>query len=329
MKNPLYKELEDLRYISISSIDPYDIPESVVIYFKNNSEVNKKMSIETIHGTQLDLQNQNPTIVLENYKATFCLGGITYIPVVTIDHIEDIWDPEYPNIIYFTGTVSRTDDFIPDNILVEYLGVSKRADLVTDTTWKVAFELNEVSVDSKETVSVIANSIDVNNPNIPGEFSEAVTSEFNIIFNTISCEGALDTTGCVTLDGIWDVEVDGVVIGTNLSAVNILHTLNALDTFEVTDCSDFSYRLDETNSGKTISLKSTGWDIIAYRENVNDIYNKVSKAKIILKEGLTTLSQITVMFPINSQSIEISIPFTNKLSPSTTLSATIIGIPNE
>ena len=144
-----------------------------------------------------------------------------------------------------------------------------------------------------------------------------------------NCEGALDTTGCVTLDGIWDVEVDGVVVGTNLSAANILHTLNALDTFEVTDCSDFSYRLDETNSGKTISLKSTGWDIIAYRENVNDIYNKVSKAKIILKEELITLSQTTVTFPINSQSIEISIPFTNKLSPSITLSATIIGIPNE
>ena len=37
MKNPLYNELEELRYISIYYIDPYDIPESVVIYFKNNS----------------------------------------------------------------------------------------------------------------------------------------------------------------------------------------------------------------------------------------------------------------------------------------------------
>lgn len=196
MKNPLHNELEELRYISISSIDPYDIPESVVIYFKNNSEINKKMSIETIHGTQLDLQNQNPTIVLENYKATFCLGSTPYVPTVTIDPIEDILDPEYPRKITFTGTISRTDNFIPNSILVEYYGITKRASLVDDTNWTVTFDLYEVTVDTTQTVSAIANSIDVNSSVISG-YSEIVTSEFNIIFE---CTPSVDEVSCLCLD---------------------------------------------------------------------------------------------------------------------------------
>lgn len=200
MKNPLHNELEELRYISISSIDPYDIPESVVIYFKNNSEVNKKMSIETIHGTQLDLQNQNPTIVLENYKATFCLGNSGYVPVVTINYIEDILDPEYPRQITFTGTISRTDDFIPNSILVEYYGVTKRASLVDDTNWTVTFDLHEVTVDTIQTVSAIANSIDVNNPDQEGEFSLPVEETFKILFTVIDCIPVNDKVSCLCLD---------------------------------------------------------------------------------------------------------------------------------
>lgn len=275
VKNPLHNELEELRYISISSIDPYDIPESVVIYFKNNSEVNKKMSIETIHGTQIDLQNQNPTIVLENYKATFCLGSTPYVPTVTIDPIDDILDPEYPREITFTGTVSRTDDYIPNDILAEYVGITMRASLVDDTHWTVTFDLQEVTVDTTQTVSAIANSIDVNNPNQEGVFSDPVEEQFNVLFTEvecipsvnsisclcldvtktykvtvdgqsvtgtfeevvafldsnglyaypgetacnsplppkeISCEGATDTSGCIDIEGLWDLEIDGIRI---------------------------------------------------------------------------------------------------------------------
>ena len=211
MKNPLHKELEDLRYISISSIDPYDIPESVVIYFKNNSEIIKKMSIETIHGTQLDLQNQNPTIVLENYKARFCLGSLGYIPVVTITPIDDILDPEYPRQITFTGTISRTDVFIPNSILVEYYGVTKRASLVDDTNWTVTFDLYEVTVDTIQTVSAIANSIDVNNPNQEGVFSDPVEEQFNVLFTEVECIPVNDKVSCLCLDVTknYKVTVDG------------------------------------------------------------------------------------------------------------------------
>jgi len=210
-QNPLHTELEELRYISISSIDPYDIPESVVIYFKNNSEVNKKMSIETIHGTQLDLQNQNPTIVLENYKATFCLGNSGYVPVVTINYIEDILDPEYPRQITFTGTISRTDDFIPNSILVEYYGVTKRASLVDDTNWTVTFDLYEVTVDTIQTVSAIANSIDVNNPDQEGEFSEPVEEQFNVLFTVVECTPVTDRISCMCLNPkkSYRITIDG------------------------------------------------------------------------------------------------------------------------
>lgn len=211
MKNPLHKELEDLRYISISSIDPYDIPESVIIYFKNSSEINKKMSIETIHGTQLDLQNQNPTIVLENYKATFCLGSTPYVPTVTIDPIEDILDPEYPRKITFTGTVSRTDDYIPNDILVEYNGVTMRASLVDDTHWSVTYDLIEVTEDTDQVVSAKANSIDVNNPEMDGEFSLPVEETFKILFTVVDCIPVNDKINCLCLDikKRYRITVDG------------------------------------------------------------------------------------------------------------------------
>lgn len=194
MNNPLYDELLNLRYIPISAIDEELPPESVVLYFKNLSQLDKRISVEPIHGVQLDLQNQNPTIVLENYKATFCLGSLGYIPVVTIIPIDDILDPEYPRQITFTGTISRTDDFIPNSILVEYYGITKRASLVDDTNWTVTFDLYEVTVDTIQTVSAIANSIDVNNPNQEGVFSDPVEEQFNVLFTEVECINSLPYT---------------------------------------------------------------------------------------------------------------------------------------
>lgn len=210
MKNPLHKELEDLRYISISSIDPYDIPESVVIYFKNNSEINKKMSIETIHGIQLDLQNQNPTIELEDYKATFCLGPSPYIPIVTINPISDFTDPLYPLTVTVTGTITRTDNYIPNEIVVNYNNQNKRATLINDTEWSVTFDLRVVSQNLIEYVTAKANSIDVNSSVISG-YSEIVTSEFNIIFLEVECTPSVDKVSCLCLDVTknYKVTVDG------------------------------------------------------------------------------------------------------------------------
>lgn len=210
MKNPLHKELEDLRYISISSIDPYDIPESVVIYFKNNSEINKKMSIETIHGIQLDLQNQNPTIELEDYKATFCLGPSPYIPIVTINPISDFTDPLYPLTVTVTGTITRTDNYIPNEIVVNYNNQNKRATLINDTEWSVTFDLRVVSQNLTEYVTAKANSIDVNSSVISG-YSEIVTSEFNIIFLEVECTPSVDKVSCLCLDVTknYKVTVDG------------------------------------------------------------------------------------------------------------------------
>lgn len=210
MKNPLHNELEELRYISISSIDPYDIPESVVIYFKNNSEVNKRISVEPIHGVQLDLQNQNPTIKLEDYKATFCLGPSPYIPIVTINPISDFTDPSYPLTVTITGTITRTDNYIPNEIVVNYNNQNKRATLINDTEWSVTFDLRIVSQNLTEYVTAKANSIDVNSSVISG-YSEIVTSEFNIIFLEVECTPSVDKVSCLCLDVTknYKVTVDG------------------------------------------------------------------------------------------------------------------------
>ena len=181
MTNPLYNELLNLRYIPISAIDEELPPESVVLYFKNLSQLDKRISIEPIHGVQLDLVAQNPTIELEDFKATFCLGPSAYIPIVTINTISDITDPSYPVSITITGTISRTENYIPNEIVINYNNQNKRATLVDDTNWTVTFDLRVVSQNLTDYVTAKANSIDVNS-SVISEYSDIVTSEFNIIF---------------------------------------------------------------------------------------------------------------------------------------------------
>ena len=149
-------------------------------------------------------------MITTNYKATFCLGSTPYVPTVTIDPIEDILDPKYPRQITFTGTISRTDNYIPNDILVEYVGITMRASLVDDTHWTVTFDLQEVTVDTTQTVSAIANSIDVNSSVISG-YSEIVTGEFNIIFLEVECTPSVDRVSCLCLDVTknYKVTVDG------------------------------------------------------------------------------------------------------------------------
>lgn len=199
MNNPLYDELLNLRYIPINEIDEELPPESVVLYFKNLSQLDKRISVEPIHGVQIDLQNQNPTIELEDYKATFCLGPSPYIPVVTIDPIEDFIDPRYPLSVTFTGTVSRSDNYIPNEIVVNYNNVNKRATLTNDTQWTVTFDLRQVDQNLTDYVSAKANSIDVNSSVISG-YSEIVTNEFNIIFLEVECTPSVAEVSCLCLD---------------------------------------------------------------------------------------------------------------------------------
>lgn len=215
MKNPLHKELEDLRYVSISSIDPLETPETVVLYFNNLADTNTKISIESIYGSQLDLLNQNPTIELEDNSALVCLAPASYTPVVTIDPIPNYLDPSYPVSITFTGTISITDTHIPGDILVTYSGITKKAFLETNTTWTVTYSLREVTKESLEKVTAIANSIDINNPEVEGEFSNPVEREFSIRFTEVEppeeCTPTVNGISCLCLDvtKTYKVTVDG------------------------------------------------------------------------------------------------------------------------
>ena len=210
MNNPLYDELLNLRYIPISAIDEELPPESVVLYFKNLSQLDKRICVEPIHGVQLDLQSQNPTIELEDYKATFCLGPSPYIPIVTINPISDFTDPLYPLTVTITGTITRTDNYIPNEIVVNYNNQNKRATLINDTEWSVTFDLRVVSQNLTEYVTAKANSIDVNSSVISG-YSEIVTREFNIIFLEVECTPSVDKVSCLCLDVTknYKVTVDG------------------------------------------------------------------------------------------------------------------------
>ena len=226
MNNPLYDELLNLRYMPINEIDEELPPESVVLYFKNLSQLDKRISVEPVHGVQIDLQNQNPTVELEDYKATFCLGPSAYIPIVTIEHVEDYVDPEYPVSITFTGTVSRTDNFIPNEIVVTYNKVDKRATLVNDTQWTVTFDLRQVDQNLTDYVYARANSINIET-SVISSYSDIVSRDFNIIFikEEVECEPSVDRVSCICLDTnkTYRATVDGeTVIGSFEDVVSLL-----------------------------------------------------------------------------------------------------------
>lgn len=217
MNKTLYNELTELRYISINELDPLETPDTVVLYFNNLADTNTKISIESIYGAQLDLLNQNPTIELEDNSALVCLAPASYTPVVTIDPIPNYLDPSYPVSITFTGTISLTDTHIPGDILVTYSGITKKAFLETNTTWTVTYSLREVTKESLEKVTAIANSIDINNPEVEGEFSLPVEETFKILFTIPEeepdpeCVPVTDKISCLCLDITknYKVTVDG------------------------------------------------------------------------------------------------------------------------
>lgn len=204
MNKSLYDELTELRYISINELDPLETPETVVLYFNNLADTNTKISIESIYGSQLDLLNQNPTIELEDNSALVCLAPASYTPVVTIDPIPNYLDPSYPVSITFTGTISITDTHIPGDILVTYSGITKKAFLETNTTWTVTYSLREVTKESLEKVTAIANSIDINNPEAEGGFSLPVEETFKILFTIPEeepeCVPVTDKISCICLN---------------------------------------------------------------------------------------------------------------------------------
>ena len=74
MANILRDELIENNYVSTVNIDDELPPEYVVLYLKNKSTIDKKITVEPIPLQQILLSNQNPSLRLIDNKAVFCLS---------------------------------------------------------------------------------------------------------------------------------------------------------------------------------------------------------------------------------------------------------------
>lgn len=83
----LKNEILNSNYVPVSEIYTELEPPHVIIYLKNNSAENKKIIIEPLAKEQLVFENQNPSVVVNNNIAMFCLTPIAFCRGA-INHVE-------------------------------------------------------------------------------------------------------------------------------------------------------------------------------------------------------------------------------------------------
>lgn len=83
----LISEILNSNYVPVSDIDTELEPPHVIIYLKNNSDENQKIIIEPLTEEQLVFENQNPSVVVNNNIAMFCLSPNAFCRGA-INHVE-------------------------------------------------------------------------------------------------------------------------------------------------------------------------------------------------------------------------------------------------
>ncbi len=132
MNNPLHNELTDLEYVVVTDLELEYPPESVLVYLRNNTEQDIRMSIEFLDiNIQTPLINQNPTLVIEDsgeatvclsptdesYETHICDGAVNFVDIHKYVNIMD------GNIINVTGYTLKINGTITQN-LPEYISSS-------------------------------------------------------------------------------------------------------------------------------------------------------------------------------------------------------------
>lgn len=73
MTTKLYNELVNKEFIEVSQMDTEFSPDSIVLYIRNKSEQDSRISINT-EKPQINFLEQNPSLIKEGKTLTFCLS---------------------------------------------------------------------------------------------------------------------------------------------------------------------------------------------------------------------------------------------------------------
>ncbi len=179
----LKNELTSKKYVEVTDLELEYPPESVLIYLRNNTEQDIRMSIEFLDiNIQTPLINQNPTLVIEDsgeatvclspadesYETLICDGAVNFVDIHEYVNIGDLIDPHNTELYDYTG---REFD-----------------DTSTNEDYAIFFA--------------------------QAEFCLAPVIED-------SCDGATNSTGCIQLEGIWDLEINGEIVLTDATPEQI------------------------------------------------------------------------------------------------------------
>ncbi len=75
MSDVLYSELIAKDFIPVNVIDKELPPDLVVLYLRNNSDQDTRITITPLAQTQYPLNNQNPSLEFKDGSVSFCLSS--------------------------------------------------------------------------------------------------------------------------------------------------------------------------------------------------------------------------------------------------------------
>ena len=180
MNNPLYNELIDIDYVPVKTIDEELPPEFVVLYLKNLSQIDKRFVIESIHNDLIELENNNPSIEVERPFVEFCLALAPFIPVVTINKIEDLYEPSFPYSLQVSGTISNIEGYQPNSVKILFDGKETLVEQIDGNEWSTTISITDINITSLQTITAVGTSLEIATGTISPE-SDRVISQFNVI----------------------------------------------------------------------------------------------------------------------------------------------------
>lgn len=85
MSKYLYDELIDKEFVAVETIDKELPPDSLILYISNKSNQDSRITLVPITIEQTFLENQNPSLKIEDSSASFCLSSLEETPSIGCD----------------------------------------------------------------------------------------------------------------------------------------------------------------------------------------------------------------------------------------------------
>lgn len=314
----LKNELTSKKYVEVTDLELEYPPESVLIYLRNNTEQDIRMSIEFLDiNIQTPLINQNPTLVIEDSgEATVCLSPAdeSYETLICDGAVNFVDIHEYVNImdgdiINVTGSVLKINGTITQN-LPEYISSSPLEEPSLQAPpgyrWSNSTRVFNTSP-SDVKIEVISEPVNQNQyinilENNPTSIVEPVNGRIGFCLSAgeevpISCDGAVSSFAAKTSfetnqieiqidDGLWtDIYTTNPFVSVRFQPGNPGADL----VVELTDNNSHTVRLRTTRDIGLYVNPLTGFDQI----NNNKAYKIYSRNGDLIDPHNTELYDYT------------------------------------